>query len=97
MRSSRSHRSKLKSRKKEFKRFDYGDDWADIKLKRKRFDGYACTKCGATTNLHVHHRIPLSKGGSNKLANLVTLCNRCHELEHIHSHKHIGWHVKNHE
>lgn len=95
MRFSRSRR--YGNRKKEFKKFDYGDDWKEIKNRRKHLDGGACTRCGVTKNLHVHHKIPLSKGGSNKLINLVTLCNRCHEMEHSRSHKHIGWHVNNYE
>lgn len=30
----------------------------------------------------VHHRVPLSKGGTNDLSNLVVLCARCHGRAH---------------
>lgn len=38
--------------------------------------------CGATAFLEVHHVTPRSRGGSNKAANLVTLCGRCHAFVH---------------
>ncbi|MBM4129540.1 HNH endonuclease [bacterium] len=38
--------------------------------------------CGATAFLEVHHLTPRSRGGSNRAANLVTLCGRCHAFAH---------------
>lgn len=40
-------------------------------------DGFACVWCGATEPLHVDHIKPLSRGGSNELTNLQTLCGPC--------------------
>lgn len=40
-----------------------------------------CGNCGAVGS-HVHHIIPLSLGGTNKLSNLVTLCDVCHGVVH---------------
>ena len=44
-------------------------------------DGYRCVDCGLTAKdgakLHVHHIIPVSKGGKNELSNLATNCERC--------------------
>lgn len=43
-------------------------------------DGHRCThvedgqRCPATTDLHVDHRLPLSRGGSDDMGNLTTLC-----------------------
>lgn len=34
------------------------------------------------TELHVHHIVPLSKGGDNSLSNLICLCEQCHENRH---------------
>lgn len=53
-------------------------------------DNFRCTRCGWTpTNrnefygrLDVHHIVPISRGGSNKLSNLTTLCRTCHRREH---------------
>ena len=32
--------------------------------------------------LHVHHEIPISKGGSHEDSNLITLCSYCHDGKH---------------
>ncbi len=43
-------------------------------------DGYRCVKCGAKgsdTRLHIDHKIPVSRGGTNVPLNLQTLCERC--------------------
>lgn len=40
-------------------------------------DDYQCCYCGATEHLTIDHIHPLSKGGSNELDNLQTLCRSC--------------------
>lgn len=54
-------------------------------------DGYKCQECddpvGGKHNphvetAHVHHKEPVSEGGSNKPENLVTLCKGCHKKQH---------------
>lgn len=46
-------------------------------------DGYKCRCCGKKNyRLEVHHLLPRSRGGSDKLANLITLCSNCHHLAH---------------
>lgn len=35
-------------------------------------------------SMHVHHIVPLSQGGSNKLSNLQLLCQKCHQGKHNH-------------
>lgn len=46
-------------------------------------DGYKCQNCKKKQGmLEVHHLLPKSQGGSDKLANLITLCRTCHKLAH---------------
>ena len=44
-------------------------------------DGYKCVECGASkedgATLHIDHKIPVSKGGTDELDNLQTLCSDC--------------------
>lgn len=44
-------------------------------------DKYACVKCGAKAKdgvqLHLNHRLPVSKGGKNSFDNLETTCQEC--------------------
>ncbi|QJD89905.1 hypothetical protein HH213_07210 [Duganella dendranthematis] len=41
-----------------------------------------CMLCDETTDLHLHHVKPRSLGGSDDPDNLVTLCQRHHEVAH---------------
>lgn len=45
-------------------------------------DGHKCFFCGATTNLHVHHMTPRSKGGTDDPENLLVVCEKCHTWLH---------------
>lgn len=59
-------------------------------------DRFACTECGesglykneygiyipASVGLEVHHIVPISKGGTDRLDNLETLCTTCHYKRH---------------
>lgn len=66
----------------------YPPDWHWRKEDVKKRDNYTCANCGwpdgvksKRRNLHVHHRVPLSRGGNNALTNLITLCHMCHNDE----------------
>jgi 5-methylcytosine-specific restriction endonuclease McrA len=41
-------------------------------------DGWHCRKCNKNSELHPHHVIFRSAGGSDDLNNLLTLCAKCH-------------------
>ena len=67
---------------------EYPSDW-DIRRKEvyKR-DDYRCQNCGrrggpyGDSELHAHHVVALSDGGTDKLSNLTTLCEGCHKSIH---------------
>lgn len=72
----------------------YPPDWdmrRRIVLKR---DNNKCTNCGwspdgnrKTRQLHVHHKVAISAGGTNSIDNLATLCHICHrKVDKNHSH-----------
>ncbi len=67
---------------------NYPSNWDSIRKKVYERDGYTCNNCGARggphgpAELHAHHGVPLSKGGSNKLSNLQTYCVDCHNAIH---------------
>jgi len=45
-------------------------------------DKFRCRVCGAQTKLQCHHIRPRAKGGTDKLSNLMTLCDLCHDRHH---------------
>lgn len=47
-------------------------------------DGHRCAArgCGSTHHLEIHHRVPVSRGGTNHPENLVVLCHACHRSLH---------------
>lgn len=58
------------------KEFDY------LKPKIIKRDGYRCVKCKSQINLHVHHVVYRSNGGTNDFENLITVCAECHAEIH---------------
>jgi len=63
----------------------YPTNWEEIARAVRERDGYRCTQCGESSIvLHVHHVMPISKGGSNSMTNLVTLCEKHHTAKHDH-------------
>ena len=42
----------------------------------KRY-GHRCGYCGAVGKLEPDHRVPLSRGGSNWISNIIPACRRC--------------------
>ena len=73
----------------------YGRAWKRIR------DSYIqqhplCEKCGETGKLtpaeEVHHKLPLSQGGTHEQRNLIALCQPCHSK--IHAERGDRWHNK---
>lgn len=67
---------------------EYPSDWESRRRNVYSRDNYTCQNCGAnggtrgSAELHAHHIVPKSKGGSHKKSNLVTLCRECHGAIH---------------
>lgn len=65
----------------------YPQDWENLREIILSRDNYQCqeseTMCAGP--LQIHHIIPLSKGGTNKNKNLITLCmyHHCQKHEHM--------------
>lgn len=70
----------------------YPDNWDTIRKEVYKKDNYKCKNCGINGGigrlgnavLNAHHIVPRSKGGNDRMNNLVTLCNACHESCHDH-------------
>lgn len=70
----------------------YPPDWDERRDALKAEYGEICQECNYEKNyrdkrkrrrtFHVHHIVPLSKGGSHKIDNLQLLCNKCHQKTH---------------
>jgi hypothetical protein len=61
-------------------------DWYVIRRQVLERDHYTCQRCGmlekkGDRSLHVHHIIPVIKGGSDELDNLISVCHKCHKPE----------------
>lgn len=63
------------------KRANYAISSLELRIMIFGRDGNACRKCGKKTKLSVDHIVPVSKGGSNEIENLQTLCSRCNSAK----------------
>lgn len=55
--------------------------WEETRQKVFRRDGFKCVICNEAKNLNVHH-ITYENLGAEKVSDLVTLCQGCHENIH---------------
>jgi signal recognition particle GTPase len=61
----------------------YPPDWDSRRRRVYKRDSYKCQNCGNQDDeLHAHHIVPISKGGTHKISNLITLCSDCHTAIH---------------
>lgn len=50
-----------------------------------------CSTCGSTSDIELHHIIPLAAGGTNDYYNLVYLCHDCHMKLHRSIYDRLQW------
>jgi len=64
----------------------YPRDWEQLRLMVLSRDNYQCQEMDTYCDgpLQIHHKIPVSKGGSNNMGNLLTLCLYHHCSKHPH-------------
>ncbi|MBI4063986.1 MAG: RecQ family ATP-dependent DNA helicase [Elusimicrobia bacterium] len=60
----------------------YPNNWNEIRRLVLGRDQNRCVRCGAPDHLHVHHIVPISRGGKHDPSNLIALCERCHAHAH---------------
>lgn len=61
----------------------HGAEWDAIRQRVFERDDYTCRYCGARGGeLECDHVMPISRGGSNDLTNLVTACSSCNRKKH---------------
>jgi hypothetical protein len=69
------------------------EQWRRLSRRIKERDNYTCRNCGINKQgapgmiFHAHHIIPHLKGGADEESNLITLCEDCHSLLHLHLNK----------
>lgn len=67
---------------------EYPADWNRRRENVKKRDNYTCQNCGdkggeyGSAQLHAHHIVPKSKGGTHDKNNLTTVCDGCHGAIH---------------
>ena len=73
------------ARNKELKGKEYQESEFEGKNRRAKVlwrDNYTCQKCKSKDILQTHHIVWKSKGGTDTLKNLITLCEDCHDDLH---------------
>lgn len=66
----------------------YPPDWDTRRKEVYQRDDHTCQNCGVKggqegrAELHAHHIVPKSKGGTHKKSNLKTICKECHNAIH---------------
>lgn len=65
----------------------YPSDWDSRRQAVYKRDDHTCQNCGrsgqgAGVDLHAHHIVPKSNGGTHSKTNLTTMCSECHGAIH---------------
>lgn len=55
------------------------DEWRDTKKKFNK----SCAYCGTSGDMQYDHIMPLHRGGTHYITNIVPCCAKCNERKHI--------------
>ena len=79
---------KIKDEDIEGRRYQEGEQlgYENVKAYVRARDNFTCWNCGGHEHLEVHHIVQRKDGGSDRPANLITLCERCHTHHHDGTH-----------
>jgi 5-methylcytosine-specific restriction endonuclease McrA len=65
-----------------YKAFINSPEWKAIRARVIFRDGGMCRRCRSRYRLEVHHLTYVRFGGRERLSDLLTLCEHCHQAEH---------------
>lgn len=57
--------------------------WRNFAEKMRKVRGNRCAICGTVGQMHLDHRIPRSRGGTDDPGNLQLLCASCHSKKTV--------------
>jgi 5-methylcytosine-specific restriction endonuclease McrA len=66
-------------------------EYAQLRTRVMRRDGWRCQSCGSIENLEVHHKDYRSQSGADVEDNLITVCSACHRSIHASRFDVKGW------
>lgn len=72
----------MSNRKSAYREFLNSDFWKEISAKAKARDGGKCVRCKRKVRLQAHHKRYPEDWYDTQLADLETLCRKCHAKEH---------------
>ncbi|MBM7624761.1 HNH endonuclease [Sporohalobacter salinus] len=71
------------------------DRYGKLREEVYRRDNFTCQYCGAEEDLSLDHIIPQSKGGEDKISNLVTACCSCNSKKGARTPEELGMELMN--
>lgn len=77
LRNREKQRPAKNARQRVRNRIVQGGNYVILDKELRRIYNQACVACGTMENLSMDHIIPLARGGSHSVGNLMTLCRSC--------------------
>lgn len=75
----RAKREKHRALRKGAEGFFTAEEWQELVIEYE----HACNYCGAIGPLEQDHRVPLARGGTNWIANILPACRGCNARKHL--------------